>query len=65
MYVETTGNITISDSIGLILSNRYDAGGTATLTGIVMQETDPTAQDYAYNEQNLSTAGFPIGEVIH
>lgn len=65
MYVETSGDITISDSIGLILSNRYDAGGTATLTGIVMQETDPTAQDYAYSEQNLSTAGFPIGEVIH
>lgn len=65
MFVETTGDITISDSIGLILSNRYDAGGAATFSGIVMQETDPTAQNYAYNEQNLNTAGFPIGRVIH
>lgn len=69
LYVETSENITISDvngnPVGLILTNRYTAGGTKTLTGIVMQETDPTAADYVYNESNLSNEGFPIGEVIH
>jgi len=65
MYVETTGDLVLSDSIGLILTDRYVAGGTKTLTGIVMQEHDSSASDYAYSESNLAAEGFPVGEVIH
>lgn len=65
MYVETTGDLVLNDNIGLILTDRYVAGGTKTLTGIVMQEHDSSASDYAYSESNLAAEGFPIGEVIH
>ena len=64
MYVETTGDLTVSDSQGLINSDRYTATGTKSLSGIVMQEHDSTASDYIYDENNLANAGFFVGQVI-
>lgn len=64
MYVETIGNLTVSDSQGLINSDRYTATGTKSLSGIVMQEHDSTANDYIYDEDNLVAAGFLVGQVI-
>lgn len=32
--------------------------------GIQMQETDPTASDYIYDSDNLSNAGFMVGQVV-
>jgi hypothetical protein len=64
MYVETTGDLTVSDSQGLINSDRYTATGTKSLSGIVMQEHDSTANDYIYDEDNLVAAGFLVGQVI-
>lgn len=65
MYVETTGDITVNNDIGLIITDRYTAGETKSLSGIVMQENDASDIDYVYNENNLANAGFPVGEVIH
>ena len=64
MYVDTSGNLSLTDSSGLINSDRYTATGTKSLSGIVMQEHDDTASDYIYDATNLSNAGFIVGEVI-
>lgn len=52
----------ISDSLGLINISRLT--GSITLNGIQMQETDPSASDYIYNDTNLANAGFLVGQVI-
>lgn len=71
-YITSTGigtsgtQIKISDNLGLINKDRLSATASnkISLTGIVMQETDPTAADYIYNEANLENAGFLVGQVI-
>ena len=71
-YITTTGygigntQLTIADNLGLINKDRLSATASnkISLTGIVMQETDPTAVDYIYNDANLESAGFLVGQVI-
>jgi hypothetical protein len=64
LYCTTSDTIVITDALGLINTSRLTATGGKTLTGIVMQETDPTTSDYIYNQQNLADAGFLVGQVI-
>lgn len=58
--------LTISDPLGLINRSRLHTNGgePVGLAGIVMQEDDPSASDYIYNQQNLTNAGFLTGQVI-
>lgn len=70
LYVTTfnTGNennIIINDSLALINESRLTVtAGVKSLTGIVMQETDPSLDTYIYNNENLSNKGFLVGRVI-
>lgn len=61
----TTG-ITINDPLALINISRLtvDATSTMSLTGKVMQETNPSDPDYIYNQANLAAKDFLVGRVI-
>jgi hypothetical protein len=63
LWVTATGSGSqISDPLGLINTSRLT--GSIALTGIQMQETDPTASDYIYNDTNLADKNFLVGQVI-
>ena len=70
LYVTTqnTGNeanIIITDPLALINESRLTVPiGTKALTGIVMQETDPSLDTYIYDNTNLENKGFFVGRVI-
>lgn len=69
LNVQASRGCTVSDSRGLINSDKYvctDTSGSYanSFTGIVMQEHDPTASDYIYSDTNLEAAGFLVGQVI-
>lgn len=61
-----TDDLIVSDPLGLINKSRLTITktGEPVCSGIVMQEDDPTAADYIYNDANLESAGFLVGQVI-
>lgn len=63
LWVTATGSGSeIRDSLGLINTSRLT--GSIALTGIQMQETNPAASDYIYNDTNLADKNFLVGQVI-
>ena len=58
----TGGGSQIADPLGLINISRLT--GSIALTGIQMQETDPSASDYIYSDTNLANKNFLVGQVI-
>lgn len=65
MTINPSSNIYINDTYGLINMSRIGQASSAnSITGIKMQEDDPTASDYIYNDENLANAGFLVGQVI-
>lgn len=66
MYITMNGGSLTLDNCNTLLVNKSKIDDPSKISGtcILMQEEDPTANDYIYNETNLSNAGFLIGTVV-